>query len=35
MDSARAMEVYLDYTEEALDEDLATSRRVSSQHLAE
>lgn len=27
--------VYLDYTEETLDEDLATSRRVSSQHRAE
>ena len=27
--------VYLDYTKEALKEDLATSRRVSSQHLAE
>jgi len=24
--------VYLDYTEETLDEDLTTSRRVSSQH---
>jgi hypothetical protein len=27
--------VYLDYTEETLAEDLATSRRVSSQHRAE
>lgn len=27
--------VYLHYTEEALEEDLATSRRVSSQHRAE
>lgn len=27
--------VYLDITEEALEEDLATSRRVSSQHGAE
>lgn len=27
--------VYLDYTEEALEEDLSTSRRVSSQHRAE
>ena len=27
--------VFLDYTEEDLAEDIATSRRVSSQHLAE
>jgi hypothetical protein len=27
--------VYLDYTEETLEEDLATSRGVSSQHRAE
>lgn len=27
--------VYLDYTEETLEEDLNTSRRVSSQHRAE
>lgn len=31
----KSHDIYLDYTEETLEEDLATSRRLSSQHQAE